>query len=718
MKPLGSTDPITVGSYRLLGVLGGGGMGRVYLGQSPTGRRLAIKVIRTDLAENPVFRRRFSREVAAVRSVSPLFTAPMVDADTAAEPPWLATTFVDGPSLREWVCEHGPLAPGAVLTLAAGLAEALASIHRAGLVHRDLKPSNVLLDDAGPRIIDFGIAVLPDATSHLTTNLVGTPSYLAPELIEGGEASPASDVFALGATLFYAATALSLAGDGTVFQQMIYIAAGRFDLSRLPKPLRSILARCLSRRPRDRPTADELAGILVSYGIAAPAPGWYGPPSGQASPVVPGKLRSRRLSRRRALAAGGVLAASLVGGGVGVAAAFAGGGRPRTPSAPAPGTVLWLARSGAQPAAAILGDQAPGVPVIVDQGVSLITTSGSRVTAVDTRGRRQWVRDLPASLLTQRPWGDAVLVADLGSIWLLDGATGAQRFAFDLAAAERATYRGSPSAVQIRQVVTAADRAFFDLGTATVAIDRQGRQVWRRPHPAPADGHPLAGALAADATLLVSQRVVDLAAQVSLSDAGTGDPRWSTQYAVAPRSTQRPPPPPAGDPPPGDRPPGGGGPPDPAWQRSEARIGPASVALRDAQDIRVVRASDGGTVWHVSSPTPVVAIELLEELLLVAADRITAYAAGTGRPAWQAPLQGARIAVSPDRSTFVAVTEHGVSALDTAGRTRWQVGLPDELTAATPCRISIDGRAAYVTFRPRHDRPQPLDVDVLAVAVT
>src|SRR2546423_11192847 len=325
MRPLGTADPTSVGSYRLLGVLGGGGMGRVYLGRSPTGRRVAIKVIRTELAEDPVFRRRFAREVAAVRSVDPLFTARMVDADTDAEPPWLATTYVDGPSLREWVVEHGPLAPGAVLVLAAGLAEALASIHDAGLVHRDLKPSNVLLDDAGPRIIDFGIVALPDATSQLTTSLIGTPSYLAPELIDGAEASAASDVFALGATLFFAATGLPLVGEGTMFQQMTQITLGRFDLSEVPKVLRPAIVRCLSRRAKDRPTADELARIFVSSGVAAPGPGWY------REPAVAEAVADRvpRASRRWGLAIGGVGCAAVAGGGVGVAAAVDRvGGRP------------------------------------------------------------------------------------------------------------------------------------------------------------------------------------------------------------------------------------------------------------------------------------------------------------------------------------------------------------------------------------------------------
>ena len=162
MKPLGPADPTVIASYQVLGLLGSGGMARVYLARSSTGRRLAIKVIRADLAHNQLIRRRFTHEVSALRKVNPLFTAPIVDADTEADEPWLATTFIDGPSLDDWVTEHGPLEPGAVLTLAAGLAEALASVHEAGLVHRDVKPGNVLLDDAGPHIIDFGVALLDE----------------------------------------------------------------------------------------------------------------------------------------------------------------------------------------------------------------------------------------------------------------------------------------------------------------------------------------------------------------------------------------------------------------------------------------------------------------------------------------------------------------------------------------------------------------------------
>jgi serine/threonine protein kinase len=206
VRPLGKNDPTFVSTFRLLGVLGGGGMGRVYLGQSRTGRRLAIKMLSEQFAEDPEYRERFAREVNAAKLVSPLYTAAVVDADPQARNPWLATTFIDGPSLEEWVTKHGKLPPEKVLALAAGLAEALISIHNVGLVHRDLKPSNVIINPNGPHIIDFGIALASEDTRITTSLMVGTPSYMAPERVNGLDAGPAGDIFSLGATLFYAAT--------------------------------------------------------------------------------------------------------------------------------------------------------------------------------------------------------------------------------------------------------------------------------------------------------------------------------------------------------------------------------------------------------------------------------------------------------------------------------------------------------------------------------
>jgi outer membrane protein assembly factor BamB len=696
MRPLGATDPRTVARYRLLGVLGGGGMGRVYLGQSPTGRRLAIKVIRADLADDPVFRRRFAHEVAAVRAVSPLYTAAVVDADPDADPPWLATTYIDGPSLRDWVRDHGPLPPGAVLLLAAGLAEALASIHRTSLVHRDLKPSNVLLDEAGPRIIDFGIAVTPEAT-RLTTSLVGTPSYLAPELVGGGDPGPPSDIFSLGATLVFAATGTPLVNSGTMLEQLVQISTGRFDLSAVPRELRPVIVRCLSRRPRDRPTADELVRVLVGSGIPAPEPGWY-----QSDPAIPRQLRRRHVSRRAVLTSAGVVAVAVAGGGAGVAAGFT-----RTPTAASVrtgGRILWQARSGAPPGPPDKTGDADRI--IVDRGTRIITADGARVYAVDRDARTLWSRSLPTGSVTLRQWGDAVLATGTDGAWLLDAASGTQRFSVNLA--------GGAAGLAL-----STSRAFVGLGAATVALDRAGQEVWRRP----ATG---LGLLAADQRWLVTSAVADATTQVGLDEAGTGTSRWSIRYPAPPPDSGRPRhegpppgngPPPDGPPPDGPRPDGPPPLPDPAWQRSQARLGTDTVALRDASELRVVRLTDGGTAWKATSPKPVVAIELAGDLLLVAAAELSARTLATGDQVWQVPLRGARIAVADDHATVVAATPQAVTALDRTGRIRWQTPLPSALASAMPDRITITGRTAYVTFRPRPGQQVPLDVDVLALAL-
>lgn len=315
MRPLGTTDPHSVASYRLVGVLGGGGMGRVYLGQSPAGRYVAIKVIRPELAADPMFRRRFSREVAAARLVNPLFTAAVVDADTEAESPWLATTYIEGPSVEQRVRSSGPLSISAVLTLATGLAEALASIHRAGLVHRDLKPANILLDDTGPHIIDFGIALSSDAERMTTGVNVGTPSYMAPERIQGEDAGSPGDIFSLGATLYFAATGRTLISGGSMFEQINQVTQGRFDLAALPIQLRPFVVRCISLRPQDRPTAKELSRILIGTGVSTPTPGWFQPlialPGGEPQvdvPVAP-TWGTPKLWQRRPVLAGAVLGA-------------------------------------------------------------------------------------------------------------------------------------------------------------------------------------------------------------------------------------------------------------------------------------------------------------------------------------------------------------------------------------------------------------------------
>ncbi|MER5885388.1 serine/threonine-protein kinase [Streptomyces sp. NPDC001941] len=256
-------DPRTIGGYRLRGRLGAGGMGVVYRAQSVSGRHVAVKVIRPDLADDPQFRDRFRREVAAARRVSGAFTAPVVDADPEAPSPWLATLFIPGPSLAERVQRQGNLTPPEVRRLAAGLVEALRDIHGAGLVHRDLKPGNVLLADDGPRVIDFGIARASAATALTSTGMVvGTPPFMAPEQFQRGEVGPASDVFALGSVLVYAATGHGPFDGDSMHAIGFRVVYEEPDLTGLPDSLRPLVLSCLAKDQAGRATVPELLALL------------------------------------------------------------------------------------------------------------------------------------------------------------------------------------------------------------------------------------------------------------------------------------------------------------------------------------------------------------------------------------------------------------------------------------------------------------------------
>src|ERR1700734_3146196 len=249
-------DPQTIGPYRLVGQLGGGGMGRVFLGVSAGGRPVAVKVIRAELAADPEFRLRFGREVAAARKVSGVFTAPVVDSDVDGPSAWLATAYVPGPSLSEAVAAHGPLPAGSLLTLAAGLAESLNAIHAAGVVHRDLKPSNVLLSEDGPRVIDFGISRAVESTSLTQSGLViGSPGFMSPEQAEGFDVGPPSDIFSLGAVIAYAAAGQGPFGAGTTAAMLYRIVHGEPHLEQVPPDVRPLVERCLAKNPLQRPTA-------------------------------------------------------------------------------------------------------------------------------------------------------------------------------------------------------------------------------------------------------------------------------------------------------------------------------------------------------------------------------------------------------------------------------------------------------------------------------
>ncbi|MDX3098640.1 serine/threonine-protein kinase [Streptomyces sp. ME19-03-3] len=270
MQPLQANDPPSVGPYRLLGRLGAGGMGRVYLGRSPGGRTVAVKVVRSELADDAEFRTRFQREVDAARRVGGAWSAPVLDADTDSAVPWVATRYVAGPALSEAVPAFGPLSPQGLRALGAGLAEALQAVHGRGLVHRDIKPSNVLLSLDGPVLIDFGIARAMDATAALTGTgvVVGSPGYMAPEQVTGRPIGPAADVFALGAVLAFAATGRGpFTGDSAAV--LLYkVAHEEPELDGLPEELRRIAQACLAKDPAARPTPRRLADLLVPGGDA------------------------------------------------------------------------------------------------------------------------------------------------------------------------------------------------------------------------------------------------------------------------------------------------------------------------------------------------------------------------------------------------------------------------------------------------------------------
>ncbi|MFE6065157.1 serine/threonine-protein kinase [Streptomyces sp. NPDC056525] len=286
MQPCGPNDPSQVGPFRTVAVLGQGGMGRVLLGMAANGQLVAVKQVHADLADDAGFRSRFRREVDASRRVSGAYAAPVVEADPEAVTPWLASLFLPGPSLSEAVAgarasaatsasgsagasDPGGLPEEAVRRLAAGLAQALVDIHRAGLVHRDLKPSNVLLTDDGVRVIDFGIARAADQMTKLTHTgaLIGSPAFMAPEQVRGEAPTPATDVFALGATLVVACTGTTPFSGTSVPALMHSIAHTEPALDGVPPGLRGIVAACLAKDPALRPSPQE---VLAMIGPVAP----------------------------------------------------------------------------------------------------------------------------------------------------------------------------------------------------------------------------------------------------------------------------------------------------------------------------------------------------------------------------------------------------------------------------------------------------------------
>ncbi|WP_186776990.1 serine/threonine-protein kinase [Streptomyces salinarius] len=288
MRPLDDDEPTVVGPYRLLGRLGSGGMGRVYLGRSAGGRTVAVKIVHPHFALDEEFRARFRREVDAARRVGGAWTAPVLDADPEARVPWVATAYAAGPSLTAAVADGGPLPVHSVRALGAGLGEALAAVHELGLVHRDVKPSNVLLTLDGPLLIDFGIARATEGTASLTSTgvSIGSPGYMSPEQILGKGVTGAADVFSLGAVLAYAATGQPpFSGDSSaaLLYKVVHEEPRLEGLDGFAGPggpggpdgfdgfdgdLRELVASCLAKDPSARPAPGEVARRLAPEGAA------------------------------------------------------------------------------------------------------------------------------------------------------------------------------------------------------------------------------------------------------------------------------------------------------------------------------------------------------------------------------------------------------------------------------------------------------------------
>ncbi|MFC8850584.1 MULTISPECIES: protein kinase [unclassified Micromonospora] len=270
--PLGPRDPDRAGPYELLGRLGSGGQGVVYLGRDRQGRLVAVKMLDLSVPPDPRARSRFAKEIDAARRVAPFCTAQILFADVDDDPPYVVSEYIEGPTLHRYVHERGPVADNVLHRLAVGTATALAAIHQADVVHCDLKPDNVVLGTDGPRVIDFGIARALDVTGTVTGRIMGTAPYMAPERFRDDEVGPASDVFAWAATIAYAATGRPPFGTGTAAAVMHRVLHDPPDLTGLSGPLAELVGQCLDKDHRARPPADEILLRLLGHSPRGGAP--------------------------------------------------------------------------------------------------------------------------------------------------------------------------------------------------------------------------------------------------------------------------------------------------------------------------------------------------------------------------------------------------------------------------------------------------------------
>ncbi|MEY9874677.1 outer membrane protein assembly factor BamB [Streptacidiphilus sp. MAP12-33] len=450
-----------IGPYRILRELGAGGMGRVYLAATASGRAVAVKVVHPEFAADPYFRRRFQREADAARAVSGAFTAPVVDCDPDGTPPWLATAYVPGPSLSEAIDAGDPMPEPSLRVLGAGLAEALIAVHRAGLVHRDLKPSNILLALDGPRVIDFGISKAADGTALTAEGqLIGSPGYMSPEHCEGRELSAASDVFSLGAVLAYAATGRPPFGVGATHAVLYRTVHEPPSLDGVPPGLLGIVAACLEKDPSRRPPLEHLLAWLRP-GPGARTAGWLGPAEQQVA------VRERQLAQ--ALTPPGPTRRGLLLGGSAVLAAAAAGG------------AAWLLRPSGAGSGSATGPRLAWTAPLPATDMNIQSVTGTTVlcwgrtgaACLDlATGKALW-HESDGSTTSAKAHGGWVYALRVdGKVHGLDARTGAQRWSTPLP--------GGGGSAQLQYadeslVVVAADQTFHALDAVSGALR------WSRP---------------------------------------------------------------------------------------------------------------------------------------------------------------------------------------------------------------------------------------------
>lgn len=471
---LPGSAPARLGGHRILGILGSGGMGTVYLARRH-GRPVALKTIRPELLRDTHLRERFTREAVAAAAVRSPFVAAVLGSSTAEGVPWLAAEFVPGPTLGDAVLRHGPLPVPAACVLAAALGRALTALGRAGVVHRDLKPSNVILGADRPRVVDFGIArVTGDATLTTAGQRPGTPGYMSPEQVVKGPLGPESDVFCLGAILVFALTGQHVFFDGDAVHADYRTAHEAPDLADVPGTLAPVIRGCLEKRPADRPTAAEVTRELDPRGAALrPAVRWL-PPEVVADAAELARAAAAlgagpRLPARRTLLLGAGAAALLAGTG----AASLLRSRRDGGSGPAP-AARWTGPPGTVPRPLWSYDAAaanpPFGPVDADGWVCL-ADAGDEVAVHDpVSGALRGRGPVAAGLLGGR--GPAALAPD-GTVLLLEAGTGAVR-------------RSTPVGAQ-RLLAADENRVYVldDTGGVAAVGRTDGRASWRVPAPVP-----------------------------------------------------------------------------------------------------------------------------------------------------------------------------------------------------------------------------------------